>query len=1007
MTAAILVRRAAIFVVVFGAGMSAVVWAAGGLVVPRPAGTAAPSSTRVELDPAHVVAFGQGASLGPGKAGRLDRDDVAIVGGRQVPYREMSAEWSASTPVRSREPGVETQRLKDARIVLFARPTEDDPSPVARETARGVTILSGATALLRRKEGAPPSVHAEGDCVASHVLEGGDTVVLRSEVLDLRRDDGAGDREGSHVIETDRPVRIEGGGGELLGTGLSARFAGAGPLQRGRTRLSTMHLDRDVTGRFTDRARASADGATDVRIRCAGTADIEALDRGGHAGAQPWRAKFHDDVHVVESASEMKADVVVVDFVETTKADRAAGAGPTEIRRLDATGGVVVDGAARGAKPAATTTTAPAPAYHVECERLLRVAEDVITEVTTLEGNPFVRFEGRGQNAADPATTSVYEIRCKGPATMRSRRSAAGKGAPADVTLVFQGDVVAIERRAGSGEVLSEVRAPRVTVEAQRGADGRTNPRVVRAEQGATARYVDFGASAQTITAVAALRPGDMQHIALVGKPVATYVIREGASPLGGSERPGKLILSSSGRIDADLAPPPAAGTTPTGTRAAAKVTGGMKAERFDGDDASWSLTSADGDAKIGWDGAIEEMHANGDAHLWGRDPQDGRDGDLSGDTIHIVRAAAAGSDPPVRKDGAKDADAWKQLDVTVAGSGASPARGTLADALDSGRGHTLRARRIVRTDGGRTIHATGTVHMDLYRAAEGARTATTMTVDADDVRATVDPDAAGRDLLRKLTATGRAHLTDGTYGVLGETIVFDAVRGEAEAIAKSGGHAQITRNETPGQANPYLSYARGPRVRAWFDPKAKGAGSFQRAALPDGGELVAYSVQPNIRRVTTTAKGPIELTRAAASCVSDVVAVFETIPSPGADWHNDSRIDCRRLDMTFEPSGPSQPARTSERIRTLTALGTPDDPATVKTRSPDGAREAFAQAERIDMERGGAESVGPVLVLTCPSDTTSVLVHDVAEATRARCDAARFDMTTYEWYMERARVAE
>jgi hypothetical protein len=120
------------------------------------------------------------------------------------------------------------------------------------------------------------------------------------------------------------------------------------------------------------------------------------------------------------------------------------------------------------------------------------------------------------------------------------------------------------------------------------------------------------------------------------------------------------------------------------------------------------------------------------------------------------------------------------------------------------------------------------------------------------------------------------------------------------------------------------------------------------------------------------------------------VVSVFER-RLPSKAWSMDARIDCRRLEMTFDPASPS--GEPSERIRSLVATGTTDDPAKIRTRSPTGDREAYAEAERVRCDPGTTR-----MRLDCPGGKSSVYLHDIAKSVRARCESIEFDWETFEW---------
>ncbi|MCE9637331.1 MAG: hypothetical protein K8T90_16630 [Planctomycetes bacterium] len=982
MNVAILVRRSTVFVVAFLGGMSVVVWAAGSLFVEN-GGTTAPPA-HADVPAAEIVSVDRGSGLGPGKNGRLDRDDVAIVDGRPIPFRELSAEWESSEPRSSREPGVRLLALTGARIVFYPRPESATP-PAADERADGTTVVAGRTALLKQRENAPASARLEGGSSATHRLAAGESMVLRADTLDVRTEERGAGRAPVHVLETADDVMIESGGSEMTGRGLIAEF----DTGRGAGARRAIRVEKNVRGKLhagggasgvRQKAGATASTPPETTLECSGSADIEAIDRPGRDGRQPWRSTFREDVRVDDGGSTMTADHVAVDFVRTGTADRAAGAESTEIRSLAATGQVRVNG--RDGQGG----------FHLSCERLRRFAEDAVTDVTVLEGSPVLRFEGRSQTAAAGAPISTFEVRCTGPVRMRERRTAAtrdaaGKDVVSNVTIEFTGDVVATERVAAGGDIRSEINAPRVTIECRRTPQGRLDPRVVRAEQGAEGRFLDVAVRAQTIVATAPDAPGRPQRIALTGSPIVSQAIAEGANPLGGAERAGRLLLSSDGRIDLELAPDPAPGVKPTGTRASAKVAGKMTVRKTVGDVESWRLTSQDGDARVGWDGAIEDLHANGDAVLSGRGGDDGkRRADLSGSRI-TLRRGAAGAGAGAGAAAAK-ADAWKQLDAFVESSAMNPAQAVVNEGgADGARTHRVRANELVYGEDGSVIRAHGAAHADMHQGSGGRPDSGAVTIDADDLRVDLDRDGDERATVRLLTATGSVRL-DGAHKLFGERVVYKPLQGEAEA---TGRPARIVRTDE--------SYASGPLIRAWFNPKATGGDRFLRASLPLGGEIVAYHVAPARQRVTTTCKGPLDLTRTTAAAVRQVVSVYESRRTDGG-WNSDSRIDCERLDLTFDQTGAE--GASSDRIRSMIATGTPDSPARIHSNNPGGDREAIAEAERIEAKRESA-----LLFLTCPSDLTSVYLHDVAAGRRVRCDAATFNYVTYEWITERPREVE
>lgn len=955
MTLVLVIRRLAIFGAVLALGMTLVVMLSGESRAPRPATTRTPT-TRPVTGTRAVVPMGTGTSLGPGRKGRLDRDDIAVVGNRAVPFRELTAEWATSQPIANPDSDVSAQDLGGARITIYPRPNDDHPEPVTSDAEPGVTKVSGDRMILRRRGNGPAAAHVEGAATMRHRVAADDEAVLSSDSFDLRTEIRGAARSEVRILETPDAVRVEGGGSVVTGRGLRAELAAG---RRGDERR-VVHIDGDVRAKLRTRdGNVRSQTPQVVDVACDGAAEIETLDRATKDGRQPWRTTFHEDVEVEDAATKMTTDLLVLDIVRTGATDRAAGADATEIRSLEARGTVRIDGRAEGA-----------PGWHVECERLHRFAEDAVTDVTLLEGAPVLRFAGRAQDsgAARTPVTSDYEVRCKGPARIRERRSAAQRDAAAQVTIVFEGDVVVVERVAGTDEIRSEIRAPRVTVEARRGERGRIDPSSFRAENGATVRHADFSARATTIVAVSA-QGGEPQRFALVGNPEARWLVREGASPLGGTAKEkGVLVLSAAQRIDADVAPPPADGAKPKGTRVAARAAGGMKAQVFEGDRESWTLVARDGDAKLGWDGAVEEMHAIGDAHLWSHGGGDARRGELTGTKITVQRG------------GTTTSDAWKALDAIAEGSTGLPAVATLVDGNDATRRDEIRAARLVRTDAGRTLLAVGGATAALHRSGTGTGA---LAASADEMRLDLAENESGDAEPRRITLTGSVVLRDELHALQGERATYDPIAGEADV---RGSPARLWRVEDA----KYPSYASGPVVRASFDSKAASADRFRRASLPSGGEIVGYFASPARRRVTTRCSGPLELTRTTASCTRDVVCVYES-QLPDGSFNADSRIDALRVDMTLDAA--VKDGRMSDRIRTLVATGSADAPARMRTRDPSGGREALAEAERIEGSQWDTK-----MRLSSQTDGFRVLVADLTKNVRWRCDSVTFDYVTFEW---------
>jgi hypothetical protein len=949
-------RRAGVFLAVFLPGISFVAWAGGGVLVPE-RGEAAVATAKAATPGGPVVAVDK-AALGPGRRGRMDRDSVAVVGNRAVPWREWSAEWRTSEPQAPPEHGVSLLKLTDARIVLFREP-DASHAPSLREDVPGTTIVSGREALLRQREDAPPSARLEGDAAARHVLDDGDAMTLRSDVLEFRTEEREAGRVPVRILETERDVRIEGGGAALDGRGLTAEF------ERERRRA---RIERDVRGTLAGR-----DGRAPATWRCDGPAFLEALERPGRDGRQPWRATFREDVSFEDAAGALTADEAIVEFVRTTEADRRAGARATEVRKVTANGDVVVEG------------TRAAGSWRATSDRMRRWAEDVLTDVCVFEGSPVFTFEARP--ADGKSAPSLHEIRCTGPATLRTRRARLGSDDFETATVVFEGDVEAREFDAATKALRSELLAPRVTVEARRGAEGGIDPRLVRAEGGAKLRRTDLAATAKT--AVWTARRSDAEeHIALVGDPVVTHPEREGVNPFGGEARPGLLALSAGERIDVDLAPPrPGEARSSGASRIEAR--GGMTARKIvDGKDA-FVVTSDRGDARFGEDGSLSEIRASGRARLRGKgDGEGAREGDVAGDRLVITRRADAPAGPSRARD----------MDAVVFGSADETAVAVLE--VPDGRNHELRARELRSEQGGAVVLAIGGASADLAvakrkdgaapsRRSEGGG----LRITADRIRADVDRKDGERARLRLLTADGTVTMWDAQHRLTGDRATYEEAAGRAEV---QGRPARILRLE-PKDPERSASWLAGPVIRAFFDRDAERADRFLRATCPKDGELVAYHVASpdgsasgrDRERVTIQSQGPMDLEPAAASALGNVVVVWER-RMPDGSWFTDSRVDCRRMEATFERGDGIAPR---DALRTLLATGTPDVLARIQSSDPRSRRSTLAMAERIEVSQGAT-----TVRCTCPSGENRVSVHEISAGRRWLCDAVTYNYRTYEW---------
>lgn len=955
-------RRAAIFSAVLFPGVALVAWLGGGVFVAEP-GEAIVSRTSPGGTGA-VVSIDRGPGIGAGRRGRMERDAVAVIGNRPVHYRAWTADWSSSEPLQDARPGVVRLRLADGRVVLHAEP-EKDREPTLDEDAPGTTLVTGRNCILTQTEDGPPSARLEGEATARHALERGDSMTLRSDVLELRSEERPGTGTKVRIVESDRPVRIEGGGAAIDGTGLTAEFAGS---------RRTARVERDVSGVLDARK-----GQAPARWSCKGPAILEAIDDGAQDArrgerATPWRATFRDDAVFEDADARLRGEEVIVEFVRTTEADRRAGAPATDVRKLLANGSVVVEGARQGA------------AWRATSDRLRGWAEDVLTQVSVFEGSPRFTFT----SAPDAAgTVTLHEITCTGPATLRERRPRLAKGGVDEMTITFDGDVQAREWDAATRTLRSELRAPRVTIEGRRPADGRFEPLVARAEGGADLRRLDLAARGKTVVWTAR-RAGADERITLVGDPVVTYADTKGTSPFGGEAQPGVFAIASKERIDVDLAPPPAGSSRRSGA-ARVSVRGGLVARKLVGDEEVYRLTADHGDADFSADGDLREFRAYGTARLSGRGAgPDGRSGRIAGDRIHVTRTAAPG------------AARAQDFDAIVHGGADGPALALVADAAGKLH-HELRAREIRHEQGGSVVVASQEASADLQVPGDGAgadpRTRPSdapLRLVADEIRADVDRPDGGRAALRLLTAQGRVALDESLHRLTGDRIVYEDATGRAESW---GAPARVVRRFPPTAApeDRYESYVSAPQIRAFFDRNASGNERFLRATCPQGGTLVAYhfaSPDGNLatrtrERVTITSRGPIDLEPSGASAVGGAVAVWEQ-RMPDGLWQLDSRVDAQRMDATFERGTGTAPR---DALRSLVATGTPDVQARLQSRNPSGTRDATALAERMEIEPHRTR-----VRMSCPSGRSRVFVHETVSRRKTMCDSVSYNYRTWEW---------
>jgi hypothetical protein len=669
--------------------------------------------------------------------------------------------------------------------------------------------------------------------------------------------------------------------------------------------------------------------------------------------------------------------------------------------------------------------------------------------VTVIEGEQEIRFGAvAAGTSADPKAGPVrtsHVVTGKGPTTIRERWRSGARDGASDWTLVAEGNPHAVESDQ-SGRAISEIRAPRVTMEAVRapvaapvvskpvptnpprkpdpspaGQDTAEKPRfalepkLVRAEGGAQIRRTDFLARGRVFVWTAA-REGVREKLVVSGGPTLSMPDAEGVNPFdeSGKGKPGVFELSAGERIEAEIEPVPAApgaaappngADAPRGTVRSVVCIGGMTFRKTveGADRPSMELVAERGVALFDASGSPVDVRATGDARLGGSgDTSTGRGATLVGDDIRLTRRPGTSADGKVSP---------RDFDAVAVGSSRSPAAAFLRNNVQR---HEIRARELRSLRGGALLEATGGASVDLDVEPEGGldvlprrdlrpHTAPLRLV-ADELRADVDPDAEGNARLRTVSATGNVDLHDAHHHFLGDRVTYDATTGRCEAV---GNPARIRRTDDPEMP----SYLAAPVVAGIFDAKAKGAESFRKGGAARGGTIVEYHRVPvpgqpdrtTRERVTITSRGAMNLTADAADAADDVVIILEKeLPSGG--FHLDTRIDqVRKVDVGFHAAGPAG-TQGVDRLRTLVATGSGGYRQGVRVimKSQGGGRDGYGLAERVQLLPDSTK-----IHLSSPSGAT-VFVEETSANRRFECDEVLVDFDTYEWTnAQRMRMLE
>src|SRR5436309_1405401 len=113
-----MVRRGALFALLFGGAMGFVAWLARG----RAEKTAAPPESVEPPSPVRIGAtapIGPKISVGDTNDASMSRDAVKVLGDKTVRYRSWTVAWRKSTPKKSPTPEVGVQTIEAPHVVLF------------------------------------------------------------------------------------------------------------------------------------------------------------------------------------------------------------------------------------------------------------------------------------------------------------------------------------------------------------------------------------------------------------------------------------------------------------------------------------------------------------------------------------------------------------------------------------------------------------------------------------------------------------------------------------------------------------------------------------------------------------------------------------------------------------------------------------------------------------------------------------------------------------------------
>ena len=984
------VRRLLIFGAVFGSALVAINVLGGGFVgdtaAPHEDTEAAPGrpGDAPEGEPQRT----RGVGVGSGKGGRYEHVETGEIGGRTREYVAWEANWNTASPRASEDPENPILQANGCSLSFYPPLSEKNPDPKTGVGPGTVRVDADHAEIHRHADGVRVDADLRGDVVLTHYdrdAEQGtpagdlDTMTLETEILRVSR--AANE---AVTVSTEEAVRLRGPGHSLDGTGLSAD-----------TDLGSVEIATDVRGRFeTARGRIDVD--------CAGTARIESLDP--REGVDPRdrrirRVTFHEKVRTVHDGTLLTCrDRLLVEVPRSAfEGEEGDQAERTRITRLEAYGDVLLSGeSSRGP-------------YRISSEQARRWIEDGDVDVMVFEGGTEMVFDGalhggfRGESKARPTRN---RIRCKGPATLRTRphpKTALARDGLRRFAVTFVEDVVVSQHDLETGEEIARLEAPFVNLYGDQSANTSLQPETLNAKDGVHLVHGAFDGRAQV--ALWTIDPVHGTHrVLLNGAPRITFENAKSANPLGGGRgKPGTLILTAASQLEILFRPPPKKGepAPAPGTVAITAIADkDVHVRKVVDETEPYHLRADHLVVHLDHDKRLLGANAHGNAHLTGRaEDGSGRRGEARGTKIEIT-------DP----EGAAKAD--EIATAKVIGERGRPAEVTLHD--EKGRRHHLRARTIEYLEEGTVVKARQDAHAVLSRPApktgesDSASAALERTgpiqvvarIIRADLRKTTDgegEDAKSKSQLRRVTAIDRVRLWGTDHDVTGDTVTFDAVSGVAIAEGRPAKAALRETLKVGKNSTGYTSWVRSPKLRAEFQLTGENRGQLLRASC-QGGVIQRFLVPQDdpqeavVERVVIQAQGPIVIERKRGSASQDVSILYER-PTAGGRWARDTTVLCDRIDFEFEPEGdPDNPTedkleQAQDRIRRIVAVGRDDYPVRFDS------KRLAATADRMETTEEGT------WVHLSAEVGRGVELRDKTESTVIRCEeGVSVNYRTFEW---------